>query len=238
MTLHTSQSIDWLAIERALAKLGFLDAGQADGRWKRATARALGAFQTAQDLPVTRAADRLTIRELLGDHPPKGVAARTAKPWMDVARSKMGKHERRDNGFLRRWLRSDGRTLGDPAKLPWCGDFVETAVALTLPDEDLPTNPYGARNWMSFGIPVKPQVGAVLVFWRGSKTGWQGHVGFYTGEDATHYHVLGGNQSNAVTVSRIAKDRLLGARWPETAERPGGQVARRAAIGTVSTNEA
>ena len=29
-------------------------------------------------------------------------------------------------------------------------------------------------------------------------------------------YVLGGNQSDAVTIARIAKSRLLGARWPAT----------------------
>lgn len=236
----TTQSIDWLRIERALAQLGFLDTGEADGRWKRATARALGAFQASRSLPITRAADRLTLSELFtGATPPvpQGMA-RAPMPWMDEARRKMGLHERRDNRALRRWLFSDGKTLGDPAKLPWCGDFVETCIALTLPDEDLPANPYGARNWMGFGVPVRPQVGAVLVFWRGRRDGWKGHVGFYVAEDSGHYHVLGGNQDNAITVARLDKERLLGARWPETAERPNGTTARRAAIGTVSTNEA
>ena len=35
-------------------------------------------------------------------------------------------------------------------------------------------------------------------------------------EDDTHFFVLGGNQSDAVTIARIAKSRLLGARWPAT----------------------
>lgn len=237
--MTTATTIDWMRIEQALAQLGFLDTAEADGQWKRATARALGAFQSAHALPVTRAADRLTLNELFGGKPPapRGLA-NTAMPWLDVARGKMGLHEVRDNSLLSRWLRSDGKTLGDPARMPWCGDFVETCIALTLPDEDLPRNPYGARNWLTFGIPVPPQVGAVLVFWRGRRDGWQGHVGFYVGEDMDHFHVLGGNQSNAVTIARIRKDRLLGARWPETAERPNGTTARRAAVGTVSTNEA
>ena len=51
---------------------------------------------------------------------------------------------------------------------------------------------------------------AVLVFERGSG----GHVGFAIGQDDTHFFVLGGNQSDAVTIARIAKSRLLGARWP------------------------
>ena len=85
-----------------------------------------------------------------------------------------------------------------------------------LPDEPLlgalGTNPYWARNWLLFGQQVKPTSGAVLVFERGSG----GHVGFAIGQDDTYFYVLGGNQSDAVTVARIAKSRLLGARWPAT----------------------
>ena len=43
-----------------------------------------------------------------------------------------------------------------------------------------------------------------------------GHVGFAAGQDDTHFYMLGGNQSDAVTIARIAKSRLLGARWPAT----------------------
>lgn len=59
---------------------------------------------------------------------------------------------------------------------------------------------------------MQPITGAVLIFERGSG----GHVGFAVGQDDTHFYVLGGNQSDAVTIARIAKSRLLGARWPAT----------------------
>jgi hypothetical protein len=85
-----------------------------------------------------------------------------------------------------------------------------------LPDEPLlgalGTNPYWARNWLLFGQETKPVPGAVLIFERGSG----GHVGFAVGQDDTHFFVLGGNQSDAVTIARVAKSRLLGARWPAT----------------------
>ena len=76
----------------------------------------------------------------------------------------------------------------------------------------LGTNLYRARNWLLFGQGTKPVPGAVLIFERGSG----GHVGFDIGQDGTHFFVLGGNQSEAVTIARIAKPRLLGARWPAT----------------------
>ena len=59
---------------------------------------------------------------------------------------------------------------------------------------------------------MQPIIGAVLIFERG--TG--GHVGFAIGQDDANFYVLGGNQSDAVTIARIAKSRLLGARFPTT----------------------
>ena len=111
------------------------------------------------------------------------------------------------------WLKRDGRSLGDPSKYPWC-DFVETCMGVGFPDEPLlgalGLKPYWARNWLLFGQETRPAVGAVLVFARGSG----GLVGFAVGQDDTQFFVLGGNQSDAVTIARIAQSRLLGARWP------------------------
>ena len=85
---------------------------------------------------------------------------------------------------------------------------METCLRMALPDEPLlgalGANPYWARNWLLFGRDTKPVPGAVLVFERGSG----GHDGFAVGQDDTHFFVLGGNQSDAVTVARVAKQRL------------------------------
>ena len=48
-----------------------------------------------------------------------------------------------------------------------------------------------------------------------SRTGG-GHVGFYVGEDKDAYHILGGNQSDMVSIARVAKDRHVATRWPNT----------------------
>ena len=106
--------------------------------------------------------------------------------------------------------------------IAWCGLFVAHCIGATLPEEALPTNPLGARAWMKFGSPCRPKLGAVMVFWRGKPAGWQGHVGFYAGEEADGtFHILGGNQGNRVSIARIAKGRLLGARWPATVAADG-----------------
>ena len=128
-------------------------------------------------------------------------------PWITEGKFALGRNEARDRTWLMDWLKRDGRSLGDPSKTPWCGDFVETCIRIGLPDEPLlgalGTNPCWARNWLLFGRDTRPITGAVLIFTRGSG----GHVGFAIGQDDTHFFVLGGNQSDAVTIARIAKSR-------------------------------
>lgn len=138
-------------------------------------------------------------------------------PWITAATEVMGLHESRDNAELRAWLKRDGRTLGNPGSLPWCGDFCATAMRIGLPDEEMPgpvgENPYWAKNWIHFGRRLSdPMLHSVVVFTRDGG----GHVGFAIGQDAKDLYVLGGNQANEVNVSRISKSRLIGSRWPKT----------------------
>ena len=141
-------------------------------------------------------------------------------PWIVEGKKVFGLHEGRDKAELTAWLKSDGQRLGDTEKMPWCGDYTETAIKNSLPDEPFTgavgKNPYWARNWLKFGKPVEPCYGAVIVFSRGRG----GHVGFVVGEDTTDYYVLGGNQSNMVNITRISKDRFLGCTWPVTHANP------------------
>ncbi|MHA6347667.1 TIGR02594 family protein [Roseivivax sp. CAU 1761] len=121
--------------------------------------------------------------------------------------------------------------------IPWCGLFVGHCIATALGDEPIPSNPLGAKNWRHFGMPCDPQLGCVLVFYRGQKDGWQGHVGFYFAEDVNYYHVLGGNQSNSVNLMRVDRIRLIASRWPVTAGLPEGRRNLGTAEAPVSNNE-
>ena len=194
--MTTEQTDAIRLIQSGLDSLGHTP-GAIDGQWGVRTARALKQLVAANGRAATMV-------------PPGPL------PWITEARTALGRNEARDRTWLMDWLKRDGRSLGDPGKNPWCGDFVETCIRMGLPDEPLlaalGTNPYWARNWLLFGRDNKPITGAVLVFERGSS----GHVGFAIGQDDTNFFVLGGNQSDAVTVARVAKSRLLGARWPAT----------------------
>jgi uncharacterized protein (TIGR02594 family) len=224
-------------IQRQLAALGF-DPGPVDGISGRRTIAAVMAFQRAHPpLAIDGIAGPKTLAVMFTAA--DGVPAwnGTAKPWFDLALTKKGLHEQRDVAELRRFLKSDGRTLGDPRVMPWCGDFIETCIAVSLPHEPLPVNPYLARNWLKFGRPCAPTLGAVMVYWRGSKSGYQGHVAFYAGENGPNFYNLGGNQSNAIKVAPLAKGRLLGARWPLSAPMPGESETVAMTGGILSINE-
>jgi hypothetical protein len=76
-----------------------------------------------------------------------------------------------------------------------------------------------------------------MVFWRRTRESGLGHVGFYVGEDAGAYRILGGNQSDSVSLAWIRKDRLVDARWPATVPAPIAQPIVVARDETLSWDE-
>jgi uncharacterized protein (TIGR02594 family) len=137
--------------------------------------------------------------------------------WLKLARDNIGVREipgPKHSTVILRWLERLGSWIRED-ETPWCGTFV--AAMLQEAGQPVITHYKRARAWAEYGARLQVQVlspGAIMVFWRGSPTGPFGHVGFYVGEDATHYHILGGNQSNEVNIQRIARNRLLASRWP------------------------
>lgn len=92
----------------------------------------------------------------------------------------------------------------------WCAAFVGAVLAqIGLQG----TGKLNARSYLNWGEPVRdPVPGDVVVFWRGSPSGWQGHVAFFVRDDGDNIIVRGGNQGNAVSDARYPKSRLLGYR--------------------------
>jgi len=115
--------------------------------------------------------------------------------------------------------------------IPWCGDFV--AHCIKSAGLAFPKLYPRALAWAEWGKACHPTVGAVVVF----KRNGGGHVGFLVGEDLGHFHVLGGNQSNAVNIMRMEKKRAVAIRWPSELGVPTPGLPKMVG-GVVSTNEA
>ena len=91
--------------------------------------------------------------------------------------------------------------------VPWCGLFM--AIVAKRAGKTAVTDPLWALNWGKFGSAAgQAWLGDVLTFVRPEG----GHVALYIGEDTEAYHVLGGNQTDQVCFTRIAKTRLRAAR--------------------------
>jgi uncharacterized protein (TIGR02594 family) len=205
-----------IAIQEALLHKGYAP-GEIDGAWGRRTIAALKAFQRSVGLTADGIAGPLTEKELfpLANTRPTN----SLLPWMAEAENLLGTKEilgSRSNPVILDWASSlDIHYPGDD--IPWCGLFVAHCIGSTLPEEILPSNPLGAREWERFGDPTEPRLGAILVFWRESRQSGKGHVGLYTGQDDGAFRVLAGNQNDKVCVAWIGKDRLTKARWPRSA---------------------
>jgi hypothetical protein len=227
--------IDYKHAQRRLNWLGFGPL-KVDGIYGPKSRDAVRRFKVSIGFRNSDYLGPLTWARLIADPPAPDAAIEP--PWITEVRALMGRHERIDNALLRKWLASDGHALGDPAEFPWCGDLVETAIRLTLPNEPfngpLGENPYWARNWLHFGERSEPLLGAVFVF---AREGGGGHVGFGAGEGDGVWYIRSGNQSNRVTIAPIAKSRCLGIRRPVTWNAPLPRLPRMSG-GTVSTNEA
>jgi len=119
---------------------------------------------------------------------------------------------------------------------PWCGLWM--AVVAQRAGWSVVHGPLWARNWARFGAASpEPGLGDVLAF---TRPNGGGHVGLYIAEDDEAFHVLGGNQGDAVSIARIAKARLIAARRPvwRVAQPASVKPYRITRAGTLSTNEA
>lgn len=108
--------------------------------------------------------------------------------------------------------------------IAWCGLFVAAMLKKAAPGIVLPENILGAREYRTVGHEIDTasvSMGDLMVFWRGSKSDWRGHVGFYMGMAGGSILVLGGNQSNKVSIDRQDRQKLLAIRRPSIPESSG-----------------
>ncbi len=104
--------------------------------------------------------------------------------------------------------------------VPWCGSFVSWVCWLLRCPR---SKSLSARSWLTIGTPIPLEEAMpefdVVILQRGS--GPQpgpdvleapGHVGFFAGLEGADVLILGGNQSDAVSLARFPRSRVLGVR--------------------------
>jgi uncharacterized protein (TIGR02594 family) len=231
-------------IQQRLAALGYTP-GPIDGIWGRQTQAAVRRFQEQHGLTVDGIVGPITLGALFQGAPTPAASSELDDPtlvWFQEARRLMGTREKPgagDNPKILDWASDLGlkKSYGSD-ETPWCGLFVGHCVSATLDREPIPAGLLGARSWERFGVRTDPTPGAVMVFWRKTPQSGLGHVGFYAGEDDDAYRILGGNQSDSVSLAWVTKARFVTARWPSTVPPRLGQAVRFARSDTLSWNEA
>jgi len=141
----------------------------------------------------------------------------------------------KDNPTILGWANEVGLArVYNADSVPWCGLFM--AAVARRAGKPIPPRPLWALSWATWGQEGgQPELGDVLVFVR---TGG-GHVALYVGEDESCYHVLGGNQRDAVSITRIVKSRLHACRQLYTVGKPPNvRPILLEASGEVSSDEA
>lgn len=123
-------------------------------------------------------------------------------------------------GFFKRTVQ---KALSDD--IAWCAAFV--CAALEACGIESPKSLL-ARSFTKWGVTLdNPQVGCIAVFYRGSRSGWKGHVGIVVGQTLDgKLAILGGNQGDMVTIRAYSTKRLLCYKWPESDIVPLGSALR------------
>jgi len=133
-----------------------------------------------------------------------------------VAETYLGFSEKHHRAELREFMGVD------PRQTEWCAAFANSVLRDSGIDgsDSVSDYPLMARSFLEWGDPVDhkqedPQPGDIVVFPRGRQN-WQGHVGFFVDsievDGKVYWQILGGNQSNAVTVDLYVPDRALAVR--------------------------
>ncbi|MDX2155149.1 MAG: TIGR02594 family protein [Hyphomicrobiaceae bacterium] len=147
-------------------------------------------------------------------------------PWLRFAWADLGQREiagRVSNPRIADYIRRVGHPEVADDETAWCAAFVGACLDRAGIDG---TGSLMARSYVAWGEPAEADcIGAVAVLSRGRDPAL-GHVGFLVGATDDGVYLLGGNQSDAVTVARFDRSRLICLRRPPgTLTKPGATAA-------------
>lgn len=145
-------------------------------------------------------------------------------PWMPPAWTELGQRESpgaATNPRIADFFRRAGHPAITSDETAWCAAFVGACLEAA---GIASTRSLRARSYLDWGVAtVTPSLGAITVLARDDDPAL-GHVGFLIGETGSHVILLGGNQSDAVTVASFDRRLVLGYRLPGPAEIPSPAI--------------
>lgn len=155
--------------------------------------------------------------------------------WLPLARSYDGVKEikgSKHNEKILQFFRDAGHPEITEDETAWCAAFVGACLEKS---GIASSKSLMAKSYLRWGKALAaPKVGCIAVFDRGVANSPFGHVGFYLGEDSKNVFVLGGNQSDAVNVSKQPKSKLVGYRWPTTISNSRTAIASLVGLGATT----
>lgn len=157
----------------------------------------------------------LTVARSINDSSTLAIARGNVPPWLTIAYKELGQREipgSAHNPRILEYWRAVGDYRIQDDETDWSSAFVEWSLNQAgIKGTQSASN----RSWTAWGRPLlEPAIGCVVIFWRDSPSGMSGHVGFFVGEGADGLIVLGGNQSNSVSLATFSKSRVLAYRMP------------------------
>lgn len=230
------------SVQRNLNRHGYMLV--VDGVVGRKTSSSIKAFKVSKGLYNTTYVGPKTLKFLSEPAVKLDTRSYKGKPkHLQVAYSYLNLREypgKRHNSTILQWWKDLGLPFRDD-ETPWCAGYVG-GVLEEVGIKSTRSAAARSYNWTAWGkVHREPAVGDVVTFWRGSRRGPYGHVGFVVGKDRKgNLMVLGGNQGNRVSIRPFSRARILSFH-----QVPGTNVPRGWATlptlksnGKLSTNEA
>lgn len=175
--------------------------------------KAQARHEAGQEIPVSDLAWTAAVKRVL-EPKPKGVVMSSEPSWLRNARELVGLKEivgSRHEAKVVAFFAEAGHPEIHDDETPWCAAF---ANAMMRRSGYATTGSLAARSFLTYGEALQtPIPGCIAVFKRGNSS-WEGHVAFFLRDLGSSVEVLGGNQSNSVSIMTMPKSALLGYRWP------------------------